>query len=378
MRQKYSKKFIVLSLISLYLLLLGSAVSADEPLDVMNAIQSAKNTGVSEETLNHLLALGVKHDLKATEVVQLVNVIRDAKARDLPSTPLVSKMEEGLTKRARISVIEQVARQEMEQSGFVREIAHKTMNRWGIPTKDLKDQELVRMTRVLSMGISRNEMKGLLENAPKASTRELVNSVEFSAALKQAGLSFEITKEVAVIGLQKGFFSKTAWALALTVNAAKKNNLTEKIIQKAALEVVRGEKSLKDAQNTLGINRQDLLHGSYITAPRNISSPPDRMGAGQGESAGGPADHGSGSPDFGGGGESSGGAGGASGVEGPGGGGAGGASGGEGPGGGGAGGASGVEGPGGGGAGGASGVEGPGGGTAGPGEGAGGPGAGGH
>ena len=372
MRQEYSKNLTVLLLISLFLLLFSSAVSAVEQPDVMNAIQRARNTGVSEELLNHLLALGYKHDLKATEVAQLVNVIRNAKARDLPVAPLISKMEEGLTKRAQISVIEQVTRQEMEQCGFARELAHKTMNRWGIPTKDLKDQELVRMTRVLSMGISRHDLKGLLENAPKVSTRELVNSVEFSAALKQAGLSFETAKEVTYTGLQKGFFSKAAWGLALTVNAAKKNNLPEKIIQKAALEVVRGEKSLKDAQSILGINMQDLMQGSYITAPRSVGSPPGRLGTSQGESWGGSAERGGSSEGSGSAGGTSGEAGGASGVAGPGGG----------TGQGSAGGTSGEEG-------GASGVAGPGGGTGGtggagqgsaggPGEGAGGPGAGGH
>ena len=207
MRRKYSRNFILLLLGGFFLLLSGSAVLAVEQPDVLNAIQQARKAGVSEEQLNHLLGLGYKYGLKEREVVQLVNVIRDAEAHNLPVAPFVSKVEEGLTKRARISLIEQVTRREMEQYDFVRELAHRTLNTWGVPRKDLKDQELVRATRVLLMGVSRSELKEVLENAPRVSRGELVNSVEFLAALKQAVAIF------AEIGQQAEDWEPEIWKL---------------------------------------------------------------------------------------------------------------------------------------------------------------------
>lgn len=294
MRRKYSRSFTVLLLAGFLLIPLGSAAFAGESPDVESAVQTAGSMGVPEEQLNHLLALGYKHDLKAGEVVQLVNVITEARSQDLPVSPLIGKMEEGLAKGADVRVIEQVSRAEMEKFAYVREIARNTLDQHGASANGFGDEALVRMTRVLSMGISRSELKGFLEKAPKAGPREVADSVEFLAALKQAGLNSENAEEVALAGLKSGFVSKAAWDLALTVHAAKKNNLSEEVIQKAALEVVRGEQSLEEALGLLGIDGQDLMHGAYITAPRSADSPPGSSGASRGGRMNGPVNSGTG------------------------------------------------------------------------------------
>ena len=75
-----------------------SFVFAREARDVTVAVQGAKDSGVPEEMLTRLLALGYKYDLRPDQVAGFVNVMSEAKAQNLPVGPLVSKIEEGLAK----------------------------------------------------------------------------------------------------------------------------------------------------------------------------------------------------------------------------------------------------------------------------------------
>jgi len=292
MRKQSKSIFFQISLIAFSLLLFAWPGFAGEEKSVQRAIQEARQAGISETIVNQLLLLGYQHNLTSSEVIGLVDGVREARMNDIPLVPFISKVEEGLTKRVPMKTILNVLHQEIEQYRFVRDLVRKALGPEETGGKGFRDQDLVRMTKVLSMGVSRLEMKAWVEKTPAVRLGELADGMEFLAALKQAGLGPEAAGEVVRIGLMKGFFSRTSWDLPRLVYAARKNNIPEDRVKESVSGVVRGELSLQQAQQELGITAQDLARSPQITAPRaGISS----QGAGMGQRGqqGGP---GTGSP----------------------------------------------------------------------------------
>jgi hypothetical protein len=139
------------------------------------------------------------------------------------------------------------------------------------------------------MGLDQNEMQALLQDAPRVSMGEIVDAVEFTAALKQAGGEFPEAKEIALVGLQSHFFTRTAWNLPLMVSVAKTNQVPEDKIRSAALEVVKGNKTVLEAHTSLGLDPKSLAKGPQISAQTRGDSGKAVTG-GKGQGPGG--DHG--------------------------------------------------------------------------------------
>jgi hypothetical protein len=257
--------------------------------EVTIALNQARENGVSEEMLNRVLVLGYKHTLKSQQLVELIQLTEEAKEKDFPVEPVVSKMEEGLAKRVHVQAIQQAAREEISRYIMVRTLVQQTLTRRGIPAREIPQVELARVANILAMGISVKEMKEFFEEAPLAPMNALVEALDFMAALRQSGLSRETTRQIVFAGMQKGFFSKSVWALASTIQAAKFKHLPEDMVKTEAIAVVQGEKSLTQAQQALGLQSRDLGRGPQVTSPAAPGPGQGRSGA-QGRGRGPGAD----------------------------------------------------------------------------------------
>ena len=268
MKQKYKKMGRGLLVFSGLILALGlSAGDVRCEDDFKSAVQTAKASGVSEELISRILVVGYHYNLESRDLVGFLVVATEAGKRKLPVEPLVDKMEEGLVKRVDTHRIQQVLRHDLVQYGFVQDLLQKTLFEKGDQPENVKSGAVVRLARTLSMGIARNEMQALLHDAPRVSMGEIVDAVEFTAALKQAGEEFPEAKEITLVGLQNAFFTRTAWNLPLMISAAKTSRLPEEKIKTAALDVVKGNKTVLEAHTGLGLDPKSLAKGPQISAP---------------------------------------------------------------------------------------------------------------
>lgn len=268
MKRAYKRMGLRLLIFGIFLLSLGlSAGDARCEEDFKTAVQTAKMTGVSEETISRILVVGVHYNLESKDLVAFLVVVTEAGKRKLPVEPLVDKMEEGLAKRVETHRIQQVLRHDLVQYAFIQDLLQKTVFQKGYEPENMKSGVVVRLARTISMGISQNEMQALLQEAPGVSIGEILDAVEFTAALKQAGEEFPEAKEITLVGLQSGFFTRTAWNLPLMVSAAKTNHLPEDKIKIAALEVVKGKKTVLEAHSGLGLDPKSLTRGPQISGP---------------------------------------------------------------------------------------------------------------
>lgn len=308
--KKIGRKVLVFGGLLLALGLSAGDVRCED--DFRDAVQAAKASGVSEEVISRILVVGYHYNLESKHLAGFLVVAAEARKRQLPVEPVVGKIEEGLAKRVEAPRIQQALRQDLVQYGFVRDLLEKTLTSKGYRPENLKSGDMVRLARTLSMGIAQNEMQALLHDAPRVSVGEMVDAVEFTAALKQAGQEFPEAKEITVVGLQSGFFTRTAWSLPLMVSAAKANHLPDDKIKAAALDVVRGGKTVLEAHTGLGLDPKSLTRGPIVSDPSSGSARGANTGKGQTDAAG-QGGQGSGAPGVGGGGAGPGGGGGAGG-----------------------------------------------------------------
>ena len=287
MKQEYKRMGLRLLVFSILLLALGlCAGDARCEEDFKVAVQTAKMNGVSEELISRILVVGVHYNLESRDLVGFLVVATEAGKRKLPVESLVDKMEEGLAKRVETQRIQQVLRHDLVQYGFVQDLLQKKLFEKGYQPEDMKSVAVVRLARTLSMGIAQNEMQALLQDAPRVSMVEIVDAVEFTAALKQAGEEFSAAKEITLVGLQNGFFTRTAWNLPLMVSAAKTNHLPEDKIKTAALEVVKGNKTVLEAHTGLGLDPKSLARGPILSGPPSGGGKGANMGKGQTDASG--------------------------------------------------------------------------------------------
>jgi hypothetical protein len=319
MRQEFKRirqGFVVFSGLLLALALYAGEVRGED--DFTSAVQIAKASGVSEELISQILIVGYRYNLESKDLAGFLLIATEAGKRKIPVEPLIGKMEEGLAKRVETHRIQQVLRQDLVQYGFVQGLLEKTLFPKGYQSEKVKSRDVVRLARTLSMGISQNEMQALLSEAPRVTMGEIVDAVEFTAALKQAGEEFTDAKEITEAGLQSGFFTRTVWNLPLMVSAAERDHLSEDKIKAAALDVVKGNKTVLEAHTGLGLDPKSLARGPILSAPSSGSGKGANTGKGQTGAAGHGA-QGSGGPGAGGAG-AGGGPGGGAGAGGPGGG----------------------------------------------------------
>ncbi len=236
------------------------AVRADDA--VAEAVQRGKQAGVPEQALNHILTLGYDYHLQPDDVARFLDLSRKAKQSELPLDPLIGKMDEGLAKQVRARAVADAVEKEMNRYRFVRQLAHQAMDRHNVQSRHLRGRDLARMAKAASMGLQDSELVAFFSEAPPASMAQYAHALELTAAMKQSGLDFTKGKEIAFVGLERGYFSESAWALAVTVHAAKKSGLSDAVIAQEASEVVQGGKSIQAAQESLNLDAVALTDGS--------------------------------------------------------------------------------------------------------------------
>ena len=246
-------------------------------------LQTAREAGVAETTLDRVLALGFQYGLDETEVTALVQTLTAAAGDNLPTGPLADKINEGLAKRVRIQAIEGVLNQKTEQYRFVRQVAIRARVQAGQPAEAPAADDLARMADALSAGISPDELSEFLSEAPAAPWGQVVHAVDFLAVMQQARIETRAARDLVINGLKNRYFTESRWELARTIRAAKRKHLSDEEITESVEQVMSGRKSMAEVQKAFGLTGQDLDQGATVSpGPSSGQS----GGSGRGSSGG--------------------------------------------------------------------------------------------
>ena len=223
---------------------------------VTASVRAARNAGVSETALNRLLILAVDHRLEDDGVVRLVNFLQTVQQEDLPIEPFMGKIEEGLAKQIPLNTIAAVLGQKLKDYRFVISVLTRKTGEQQISHDDLS-----RMVGSLDGGISREEFTRFILEASGQDLSMLARATEILALLQQVQFNEYLTQEILYTGLRKNSLSQSWDYLARVVVAAKRRQIPDDEIARAAREALEANRPFGDFMATLGFTPRDLRHG---------------------------------------------------------------------------------------------------------------------
>jgi hypothetical protein len=232
-----------------------------QPADqsVTASIRAARKAGLSEAALNRLLSLAVDHRLEDDGVVRLVNFLQTVQTEDLPTDPFMGKIEEGLAKQVPLNTITAVLAQKLDDYRFVRRVL--TIK---IGEQEISHQDLSRMVSSLDGGITREELARFIQEASSQDLSMLARATEILALLKQVRFNESLTREILFTGLRNN-------NLARVVATAKRRQIPDDEIAKAARQALEANRPFGDFMAALGFTPRDFRHGPAMgrSAERN-------------------------------------------------------------------------------------------------------------
>ena len=258
-RNNFTLFFIALLLLASASLSRGQGQPGEQ--SVTASVRAARTAGLSETALNQLLILAVDHRLEDNDVVLLVNFLQTVQTDSLPIDPFMEKIEEGLAKRVPLDNIAAVLTHKLDDYRFVRQILSKKTGEQEITVHDLR-----RMVDSLDGGITREELDQFILEASGQDPAMLARAIEILALLKQVGFNESLAQEILFAGLRNNSLTQSWDYLARVVATAKKRQISDDEIAKAARKALETNRSLGDFMTSLGFTPRDLRR-SPATGP---------------------------------------------------------------------------------------------------------------
>jgi len=291
---------------------------------VADAVKEARAAGVSATTLNHLLTLGYENQIESQAMVHFIQIMTEAQREEVPVEPFINKIEEGLAKRVPVAAIQQVLTKKLDDYHFtlslLRNISQKQGKKQTVPP-----EYLLRFSESLSCGISRENLRALLEHSFSSSPLSiLAMAVEIFASLEQNQFNLVMAKQIAFTGIKENYFTTEKRNFPRIILIAKQKGVDDQKIATVAIETIQHRGSVQDLASRLGVTAEDLVTGPAVGGGRRggghsegkgigshgMSGGKGSGGSGSDGSSGGPGSGGSGSGGPGGGGPGGGGPGG--------------------------------------------------------------------
>jgi hypothetical protein len=237
--------------------------------NVADAVKEARTTGVSTATLNHLLTLGYENQVDSQAMVHFIKILTAAQREEIPLEPFNNKIEEGLAKRVPVAVIQQVLTKKIEDYRFtlsvLREFSAKQVKKQTIPP-----EYLLRFSESLSCGISRENLRTLLERGVSSSPLStLAMAVEMFASLEQNKFNPVAAQQIAFAGMKEDYFTPERRIFSRIILTAKQKGMDDQKIATLAIETIQRKGSLQDLASRLGVKGEDLVAGPVVGGGRS-------------------------------------------------------------------------------------------------------------
>ena len=256
-------------------------------------------------TLNHLLTLGYENQVESQAMVRFIQMMTEAQREEVPVEPFSNKIEEGLAKRVPVAVIQQVLTKKLDDYRFtlslLRNISKKQGKKQTVPS-----EYLLRFSESLSCGISRENLRILLEDAfSSSSLSTLAMGVEIFASLEQNQFNPVKAQQIALAGIKENYFTPEKRNFPRIILIAKQKGVSEQKIASIAIDTIQSKGTVQDMASRLGVTAEDLSQGPAVGRGGRRGGHGGGKGSaghGMGPSEGGPGSggHGTGGPGRGG------------------------------------------------------------------------------
>jgi uncharacterized membrane protein YgcG len=218
-------------------------------------LRLARAAGLENASLDRILAAARRNHLRDEETVRWLTQVRKAAQKKLPTAPLISKIEEGVSKKVDALKIEQALGRMTDNLRFTGSLTAGDFRDRSESRSAEHRRVMIRMSELLSAGMTQGEMRRLYHSWHPATPIQKLEAMTFYAVTKQAGLEPAEAGRIASAGIEQNHFHGFPLDLALMVKAAKTNNIPSSNIVEHALRVIRGEETVTQAHRQMGIDR---------------------------------------------------------------------------------------------------------------------------
>jgi len=277
---------------------IAATTHADNTGPLEKELRLDRTAGVDNTSLDRVLAAARRNHLNDDETVRWLTQVRKTARESLPTTPLINKIEEGVSKRIDPTRIEQALERMTDNLRFTSSLTAGDFRDRSESRSAEHRRVMIRMSELLSAGMAQGEMERLYHSWQPAKPSRKLEAMTFYAVTKQAGLEPAEADRIASAGIEQNHFHGFPLDLALMVKAAKTNNIPTSKIVEHALRVIRGEETVIQAHRQMGIDR---LHPNPAPETRNSRGRSEMWGL---RRSGSPSGGSGGSPSGGGGGGS--------------------------------------------------------------------------
>jgi hypothetical protein len=312
MEKRLKEKMLrVLFLLVLLLLFLNcNAYAQAVKGNVGDAVKEAQAAGVPPTLLNHLLTLGYENQVEPQAMMRFIQTLTEVRREEFPVEPFTNKIEEGLAKRVPVSVIQQVLSKKLEDYRFTLSLIKDNSKKQG-KRQTIPPEYLLRFSESLSCGISRENLRLLLESAFFSSPLPtLAMAIEMLASLEQNQVNPATAQQIVIAGLKENYFTPDKRDFSRIIVIAKQKGVSEQTIANVAIDTIQNKGTIQDIASRLGITAADLSQGPVISkggrggavsegkGSRSIGGSKGSAGSsgsgpsGGGQGAGGPGDSG--------------------------------------------------------------------------------------
>jgi hypothetical protein len=232
--------------------------------NVADAVKEAQAGGVPPTLLNHLLTLGYENQVETQAMMGFIQTLTEVRREEFPVEPFTNKIEEGLAKRVPVSVIQQVLSKKLEDYRFTLSLIKDNLKKQG-KRQTIPPEYLLRFSESLSCGISRENLRLLLENAFFSSPLPtLAMAIETLASLEQNQVNPATAQQIVIAGLKENYFTPDKRDFPRIIVIAKQKGVSEQTIANVAIDTIQSKGTVQDIASRLGITAEDLSQGPAI------------------------------------------------------------------------------------------------------------------
>lgn len=246
MSSRFNSYFTALLVCALFLSF--PATSMAGKLDDM--LTHARNCGVSSEAVEQIQGLASGGSAEA-EASAVLSPLLNACVEQLPTTPLETKLSEGVAKRVPPRVIAGALEKKLAGFRFAREVLLTT-------TGSLDATALEIVGNGVGKGVPRSDFEEFASDFGKQKPEVFLTGLTMVSLQGQAGYDFGLTRKILKKGVESGNLTPDWQYLVRVVLTARKQGIADAAVAAAAVAVLEKGGHVSSILPELGFTGRDL------------------------------------------------------------------------------------------------------------------------
>lgn len=217
-----------------------------EPV-IETLVVEAEATGMPEATIKRLLAAGYRSENATGHLRDILCTVVLAEEEGLPPGLLFDTLEEGLGKRVALPRILAVIRQKVDELRFARGLLDDGR------TNLVDDPNVDRVARVLSLGLTRDEVSELFEKAKHVPIEMRVIAAEIMGYGRALHLKPSLIRDVIATGIRYRAFTADWIYFTKVIAEARRRGIPDAQTAETAVKVLAENGALEELIGELGL-----------------------------------------------------------------------------------------------------------------------------